>query len=446
MNTTDIDALLKRWNDAERRCDDHALDQLLAEDFVGVGPVGFVLDRTTWLSRFGMGLVYDDLHLDEVSLHAHEHTTIAVAHRTRGRPHRRHEDPTRHAGAVHDRVERRRSTSDRRHAVQLHRSAPRRAGMTTTGTGRSVSLKQRLANRMLERMIRRGKGPDFLWLLTVRGRRTSASYTTPVAPVRSNGKTWLVSPYGTVAWVRNVRANGYAELSRGPEHTTHQARELDPTEAVPVLRTYLSMPSQRFVRKDFDITAESTDPEIRPHGMPGTRRGHEAPSSSPGRRSWKSIPTSVQGPPARHQGSIHRAISSGAALRRLTGSAGGLRASSRDAASPCRPERHRRSARAAGRSCSGAVGATCRSPTCSDLTPHGPDTGRELERHAPGGGAACLRVGASGRKAVDHGIPQPCVRSDRRSGPVAQGGWIAASRADLDAAPAVGRVRRWRSA
>ena len=51
---------------------------------------------------------------------------------------------------------------------------------------------------MLGRMIRRGKGPDFLWLLTVQGRKTGAPYTTPVAPVRDHGETWLVSPYGEV--------------------------------------------------------------------------------------------------------------------------------------------------------------------------------------------------------------------------------------------------------
>jgi ketosteroid isomerase-like protein len=80
MNTTHIDTLLERWTDAERRGDDNALDRLLADDFVGVGPVGFVLDRTTWLARFGTGLTYDDLHLDDIAVHDHEHTAIAVAH------------------------------------------------------------------------------------------------------------------------------------------------------------------------------------------------------------------------------------------------------------------------------------------------------------------------------------------------------------------------------
>ena len=134
--------------------------------------------------------------------------------------------------------------------------------MTTARTSRRPALGQRIANRLLGRMIRRGKGPDFLWLMTVRGRRTGEPYTTPVAPVRVDGETWLVSPYGDVSWVLNVRAESRVVLRRGGQSTGYRARELGSTDAVPVLRTYLSMPSAKFVRKDFDITAGSSDTEI----------------------------------------------------------------------------------------------------------------------------------------------------------------------------------------
>ncbi len=39
----------QRWADAERHGDVAALDALLHRDFVGVGPLGFVLDRQQWL-------------------------------------------------------------------------------------------------------------------------------------------------------------------------------------------------------------------------------------------------------------------------------------------------------------------------------------------------------------------------------------------------------------
>ncbi len=53
---TDVLDLVGRWATAEQGNDAEALDGLLADDFVGVGPLGFVLDRDQWLGRFGNGL------------------------------------------------------------------------------------------------------------------------------------------------------------------------------------------------------------------------------------------------------------------------------------------------------------------------------------------------------------------------------------------------------
>ena len=77
---TDIDELLNDWAESERTGDAKHLDRLLADDFVGIGPVGFVLDREPWLARFGHGLAYDDLTLDEVVEHRHGNTVVVVAH------------------------------------------------------------------------------------------------------------------------------------------------------------------------------------------------------------------------------------------------------------------------------------------------------------------------------------------------------------------------------
>jgi deazaflavin-dependent oxidoreductase (nitroreductase family) len=124
------------------------------------------------------------------------------------------------------------------------------------------SWSQRWANRVLTQLVRRGKGPAFMRLLTVTGRTTGRPHTTPIVPVERDGDTWLVSPFGEVGWVRNVRATPQLELRRGHDRTTYEARELDAAEAVPVLRTYLSMPSERFVRSDFDVTSGSSDEAI----------------------------------------------------------------------------------------------------------------------------------------------------------------------------------------
>jgi ketosteroid isomerase-like protein len=54
--TNEVLDLVWAWAEAEQRNDAGALDGLLADDFVGVGPLGFVLDRRQWLDRFGNGL------------------------------------------------------------------------------------------------------------------------------------------------------------------------------------------------------------------------------------------------------------------------------------------------------------------------------------------------------------------------------------------------------
>jgi ketosteroid isomerase-like protein len=48
--------LVQHWAAAEQKNDAAALDGLLAADFAGVGPLGFVLTREQWLARFASGL------------------------------------------------------------------------------------------------------------------------------------------------------------------------------------------------------------------------------------------------------------------------------------------------------------------------------------------------------------------------------------------------------
>jgi deazaflavin-dependent oxidoreductase (nitroreductase family) len=120
----------------------------------------------------------------------------------------------------------------------------------------------KVANRFTARAIRKGRGPGFLRLLTVAGRRTGQPHTTPVVPVYRDGRIWLVSPYGEVDWVRNLRATRVAILTRDQDQARFDAHELGPDDAVDVLRAYLSMPSERFVRSKFAITKRSSDEAI----------------------------------------------------------------------------------------------------------------------------------------------------------------------------------------
>jgi deazaflavin-dependent oxidoreductase (nitroreductase family) len=121
---------------------------------------------------------------------------------------------------------------------------------------------QRQANRELTRALRKGRGPSLLRLLSVTGRRTGRVHTTPIIPVRDGDRYWLVAPFGEVGWVRNVRAGSTVTLLRGADRVTGTARELDPEEATPILRRYLSSRARLFVRRWFDVGARSTDAEI----------------------------------------------------------------------------------------------------------------------------------------------------------------------------------------
>ena len=79
MTTTDVRQLLRRWTDAERDGDRDGLGGLLTEDFVGIGPVGFMLPKSAWLDRFGPELRYDRLELDEITSRDYGATSVVIA-------------------------------------------------------------------------------------------------------------------------------------------------------------------------------------------------------------------------------------------------------------------------------------------------------------------------------------------------------------------------------
>ena len=124
------------------------------------------------------------------------------------------------------------------------------------------SWMMRQANSMLTRALRKGRGPKFMRLLTVRGRSSGQLRTTPVVPVVDGDRVWVVSPFGEVPWVLNARASGCIELKRGDSRTTYAVREVDAREAVPVMRRYLAMPSRFFIRRHVRVKADSSDEAI----------------------------------------------------------------------------------------------------------------------------------------------------------------------------------------
>jgi hypothetical protein len=66
------------------------------------------------------------------------------------------------------------------------------------------------------------------------------------------------SPYGEVAWVRNVRAAGEVELRRGGTAQRWLTGEATAPDAVQALRAYLTR-FNRIVGPYFDVTPSSPD-------------------------------------------------------------------------------------------------------------------------------------------------------------------------------------------
>jgi ketosteroid isomerase-like protein len=77
--TQPVDAFLTEWADAERSGNIDKLGTLLTDDFLGVGPLGFVLPKSAWLARFAGGLAYDNFDLEEVQSRQHGDAAVVTA-------------------------------------------------------------------------------------------------------------------------------------------------------------------------------------------------------------------------------------------------------------------------------------------------------------------------------------------------------------------------------
>src|SRR6266516_3076075 len=78
-----IREMAEAWADAERRNDADGLARILADDFVGVGPRGFLLTRDQWLARYRSGDLKNESFIwQDASARVHGETAIVIGRQT----------------------------------------------------------------------------------------------------------------------------------------------------------------------------------------------------------------------------------------------------------------------------------------------------------------------------------------------------------------------------
>jgi ketosteroid isomerase-like protein len=73
----EVARLADAWVTAELRGDTAFLENTLADDFVGIEPLGFMLTKPEWLARHQSGdLKYESISLDEVKVRVYDEAAI----------------------------------------------------------------------------------------------------------------------------------------------------------------------------------------------------------------------------------------------------------------------------------------------------------------------------------------------------------------------------------
>jgi deazaflavin-dependent oxidoreductase (nitroreductase family) len=114
--------------------------------------------------------------------------------------------------------------------------------MTADSAPRNIQSKgamNRIFNKSVESLTRRGISIWGSRVLAVRGRTSGEWRTTPVNPLTHDGKRYLVAPRGHTQWVRNMRVAGGGELRVGRRVENFTAAELPDEQKPDVLRAYL---------------------------------------------------------------------------------------------------------------------------------------------------------------------------------------------------------------
>jgi ketosteroid isomerase-like protein len=77
--SAEITDLLDRWAEAELAADTAAIAPLLADDYIGIGPFGFLLTKEEWLQRHTSGdLSYTQYKLVDLTIREYGDAAIVI--------------------------------------------------------------------------------------------------------------------------------------------------------------------------------------------------------------------------------------------------------------------------------------------------------------------------------------------------------------------------------
>jgi deazaflavin-dependent oxidoreductase (nitroreductase family) len=107
-------------------------------------------------------------------------------------------------------------------------------------TFRAPTGLEALFNRLMGGLAGLGLGPQFIYLLQVRGRKSGKIFSTPVNLMEVNGKQILVAPRGRTQWVRNAEAAGEIVLKRGSFQRNFGLRVISDADKPELLKIYLN--------------------------------------------------------------------------------------------------------------------------------------------------------------------------------------------------------------
>ena len=74
--------LADAWANAELRGDTTFLERILADDYIGIGPLGFILTKQEWLTRHEAGdLKYESFSVDEIKVRVYNNDAAVLTGR-----------------------------------------------------------------------------------------------------------------------------------------------------------------------------------------------------------------------------------------------------------------------------------------------------------------------------------------------------------------------------